>query len=285
MHNKIASDLVVPLQGDLMPSRWAYEALAVTQFKDNFYEKHFYPFEQIQYTANYFRSNSIPFLRGLINKIRNEKIDSVQFSHNIEIIANELQVIANNLNISVPKVELNNKIPTQYSNQIDEIVKFIDRAEKQFNFQYHYAITKRDSVFDSLIKKYGGRENLLRIKQKYFNKQLADVVTNEKEFTEFYLQNNMLVPTRYAIYRLPHLSNGRAHFYAPMKRLGKFYIDTFWFNLAVIWLYSGLLLIILYFDLLRKVIAYFESLRLNRLARRRFMRLLNITEQQGATKI
>ena len=135
-------------------------------------------------------------------------------------------------------------------------------------------------MFEALVKKYGNRDNLLKIKQQYYNKQLADIVTNEKEFSEFYVQNNMIVPTRNAIYRLPVLTNGRAHFYAPMKRLGKYYIDTFWFNVAVIWLYSGILLLILYADLFRKVIAYFESLRLNRLARRRFMRLLNITEQR-----
>jgi hypothetical protein len=35
MHNEIANDKTVPLIGDMMASRWAYEALAVTQFKDN----------------------------------------------------------------------------------------------------------------------------------------------------------------------------------------------------------------------------------------------------------
>jgi amino acid transporter len=41
MHNKIANDKAVPIIGDMMTSRWAYEALAVTQFKDNVYEKYF----------------------------------------------------------------------------------------------------------------------------------------------------------------------------------------------------------------------------------------------------
>ncbi|HOK52221.1 MAG TPA: ABC transporter permease, partial [Bacteroidales bacterium] len=280
MHNKIASDLVVPLQGDLMPSRWAYEALAVTQFKDNYYEKHFYPYEQIQYNANYFRSSAIPYLRNLLSKIEEETKDTAQMQRDMAIVTSEMEVISKYLNISPPTLSTTADISTQ----IQEALRFLDRAEKQFNFQYHYAVSKRDSVFEQLVKKFGGRDNLLKIKQEYYNKQLADVVTNEKEFSEFYLQNNRLIPTRNAIYRLPVLSNGRAHFYAPMKRVGKYYIDTFWFNLIVIWLYTGLLFLILYADLFRKVIAYFESLRLNRLARRRFMRLLNITEQQPTQK-
>jgi ABC-type multidrug transport system permease subunit len=32
----------VPIVGDVIPSRWAYEALAVTQFSDNDYEKPFF---------------------------------------------------------------------------------------------------------------------------------------------------------------------------------------------------------------------------------------------------
>jgi ABC-type multidrug transport system ATPase subunit len=276
MHNKIASDVVVPLQGDLMPSRWAYEALAVTQFKDNFYEKHFFPYEQLQYTANYFRSSSIPYLRELLSKIEERENDSALVQHNLAIVANEIKVISSYLNIVGPAISNTSDITLQVS----RARIFLDQAEKQFNYQYHFAVAKRDSVFEALVKKYGNRDNLLKIKQQYYNKQLADIVTNEKEFSEFYVQNNMIVPTRNAIYRLPVLTNGRAHFYAPMKRLGKYYIDTFWFNVAVIWLYSGILLLILYADLFRKVIAYFESLRLNRLARRRFMRLLNITEQR-----
>ncbi len=62
MHNKIASDKQVPVIGDIMASRWAYEAIAVTQFKDNKYEKYFYPSEKKAKNANYYRSYAIPGL-------------------------------------------------------------------------------------------------------------------------------------------------------------------------------------------------------------------------------
>ncbi len=287
MHNKIASDQTVPIQGDLMTSRWAYEALAVTQFKDNPYEKSFFPFEQIQYSANYFRSFSIPYLKELIDKllIVSEKqsiIDTIYITHQINVISNEIKTIAHYFQINYPAIidslSINNKA------QLFQIMKLLESYEAQFNYLYKYATQKRDSVFNSLIVKYGTREKIIDFKQKYHNKQLADVVTNEKEFNEFYIQGDKIVPLRNAIYRLPDKSNGRAHFYAPAKKIGKFYIDTFWFNITIIWLYSGILFVLLYFDILRKVIAYFETLRLNRLARRRLMRLLNITENQPLTK-
>lgn len=131
-----------------------------------------------------------------------------------------------------------------------------------------------------MIEKLGNKEKLLEIKNKYHNKQLADGLTNEKEFMELSIQDDKLVPQKNFIYRFPLKTNGRAHFYAPVKRISNYFIDTFWFNIIVIWIYSCFLFVLLYFDILRKIIAYFETLRLNRIARRRLLRLLNITEQQ-----
>jgi hypothetical protein len=55
---------------------------------------------------------------------------------------------------------------------------------------------------------------------------------------------------------------GRAHFYAPIKRLGNLEIDTYWFNMLVVWIVSLLLYIALYYNLLRRLLEYFENLRL-----------------------
>ncbi len=46
LHESLTSDEYVPVIGDLMTSRWAYEALAVEQFKNNKFEKHFFSFDK-----------------------------------------------------------------------------------------------------------------------------------------------------------------------------------------------------------------------------------------------
>jgi hypothetical protein len=57
---------------------------------------------------------------------------------------------------------------------------------------------------------------------------------------------------------------GRAHFFAPVKRLGNLEIDTYWFNMAVVWIVSFLLYIALYYNLLRKLIDFIGNLKLPR---------------------
>ncbi len=43
----------MPWIGNIMASRWAYEGLAVSQYKDNEYERLFYDFDQRMKTANW----------------------------------------------------------------------------------------------------------------------------------------------------------------------------------------------------------------------------------------
>jgi hypothetical protein len=59
----------------------------------------------------------------------------------------------------------------------------------------------------------------------------------------------------------PTSKYGRAHFYAPYKLVGNFKIDTYWFNLLVLWLEVAGLYIALYFNLLSKLINSLENLK------------------------
>jgi hypothetical protein len=53
--------------------------------------------------------------------------------------------------------------------------------------------------------------------------------------------------------------NGRAQFYTPEKQIGTWKVDTYFFNLLVIWVFIVLLYITLYYDLLKKGIAFLSK--------------------------
>lgn len=57
---------------------------------------------------------------------------------------------------------------------------------------------------------------------------------------------------------------GRAHFYAPVKKFNNQYVDTIWFNLAVIWMASILLFVTLQANLVGGLICSIERIRINR---------------------
>src|SRR5690606_34408240 len=71
------------------------------------------------------------------------------------------------------------------------------------------------------------------------------------------------------IFQDPMDSNlGRAHFFAPRKKLFGIYYPTLLFNICVIWLMSAVLMITLYFDLFKLAIDSTGNL-ISRLTRKR----------------
>jgi hypothetical protein len=155
----------------------------------------------------------------------------------------------------------------------------LDKAFVIYRNRYTMAVNERDRTYLALVNHLGGEESFLKFKQKYYNKQLAMVVTNEKEIQQFTVHDGEMIPIKDAVYRLPEGNSWRAHFYAPVKMVLNRQMGTFWFNLLFIWIFSALLLGLLYYDIIRKGLNYLETLRLNRLNNLRLNRLIKIAEQ------
>ncbi len=287
MHNKIANDKAVPLIGDLMTSRWAYEALAVTQFKDNSYEKYFFEAESRAKNAGYFRSYVIPGLTEIADDTRdlyNNNTDTLRYENNLMVLNSELRKICKDIGQKEP-VFIDSLTPALYTPVKNSSIKrILDPALAIYRNRYNRAVDDRDQIYYKLVDELGSEDDFLQFKQMYYNKQLAVVVTNEKEIWQYSVHDGEMIPIKDAIYRLPEDYNWRAHFYAPVKYFFRQKVDTFWFNIILIWIFSGLLLTLLYYDVIRKGLTYLETLRLNRLNRLRINRLIKIAEENRQTR-
>ena len=282
MHNKIASRKFVPMIGDMITSRWVYEAMMVSQFKYNKFESQFYSIDQQIRNSIYYKSYEIPELKRITGDCeKTEQVNpySLKLDQNLLLLHNEISKISYDLNIDQPAFIDSLTINTFNSGTVKSINSFLQLVESRYISQYNWSVGRRDSIHSMLVKKLGSEDAFFEYRQRYYNKQLSSIVSNENEVYEFTTYNNEILRNKDAIFRNPYSNSGRAHFYAPIKTIGKLTIGTFWFNLLAIWLYSGILFVVLYFDVLRKVITYFETLRLNRRNKLRFSRLLKVMEQ------
>jgi ABC-type multidrug transport system ATPase subunit len=280
MHDKIGSDKFVPIVGDMITSRWAYEALMVTQFKDNRFERNFFDIERNIQTSIYYRTYCLPELFRLNKEalsLLKTKEDNLKLSDNLKVIQDQVMVISKELDQAVPAFCDSISSPFYSLMLSDKIENYFIQIDKYYKGTYLNATLLRDNNYRKLISKLGNDDGFINFKKMYHNNAVADVVTNQKEISEFVIHQRQIIPVSNAIYRSPMSNVGRAHFYAPEKRLGSMVVDTFWFNLIIIWLYAGFLFFFLYFDVLKRIISYFETLRLNRANQRRFLRLLNIS--------
>ncbi|MHC1703511.1 MAG: ATP-binding cassette domain-containing protein [Tenuifilaceae bacterium] len=276
LHPSLTRKVYVPIVGDIMPSRWAYEALAVEQFQNNLFEKNFFDQELIV-SQSYFRTAYlIPRLQYKLNEcnrfLAEDKRDDPRMISNLSIISNEILALQKATN--QPPFEYQEKLnQREFDEQIfEEAYGYLTFVKQQFNDLGTMAGQKKDSIYASLVEIHG-QENVFKLKQQNHNKTLADWMLNTNEVTKFLETENRIIQKHEPIFMLPDHPWGRSQFYAPMKYFNGHHVRTLWFNLAVIWFFSLLLLITLQADLLRKVIDYFEGMRLNRQSKKEVKRL------------
>ena len=273
MNDHIRTDKNVPVIGDIITSRWAYEGLIVTQFKDNKFEKNFYKVDRISSQASYFESFLIPELQDLskecMQNIDNKKeIENTR--SNFRILKNELVKIKNYSGYQ----------PGTFADSLTYELFTPDIQKKLHNYLSHaelYALTiyrnasdKKDKIFNHLKADLGGIDAFVNFKKQYYNRKVASLVLNEDEILEYKITDNQIIRIRDPIFVYPESKFGRAQYYAPVKWLGSLKIDTFWFNIVRILL----AVFLLYINLLNKLIIYFDNIRLRRFNRRRFLKIL-----------
>lgn len=254
LNKQITHDEYVPISGDFMASRWAYEAMAVYQFCSNDYEKPLFNIEMEKSTASYYSSFVLPELRKNLNICRvnviNNKAPNVD---DLLLIQNEFERMQHNQQVPIfsnPQLLEVEHFDSSAANTIEQYIKM---CEGIFVHRYEIASRKSDSINlsrqNQLDKNY-----FIELKQASFNDALAELMLNRNDVNKIVRSGNHFIRRKDPIYTLPENQFGRSQFYAPIKRIGNWVIPTFWFNNGVIWLMSLILFLTLYFDILRKLI-------------------------------
>jgi len=266
LNQTFSSKKEVPFVGDLMASRWAFEALAVNQFINNDYTKNFYVYDKLISNNSFNYGYLIPALQSEIDAC-NRKIELNQESKKTKkrllVVQKEIQEletiagfkpaeIISKLNLN----ELNEETRLKHKHYLDSLSNF-------FASQYKLHSAHRDSVF-KILEKNITNEGILELKHKHFNKSLSDWVLNKRGEKKLVISSNSFIRKKDPIYIEPTSKLGRAHFYAPVKFIGKIKINTVIFNIMAIWLMSLGLYFTLWHNSLRKLISYFECLNFKR---------------------
>ena len=250
----------VPIVGEMMASRWAFEALAVNQFKANEFQKHFYRSDRSTSIATYKKVYWIPEIQNKITKINNALKDpskKTELEKDLTLVKNELlkeQAFLKNKYKFEGINQLNSK---EYSLAIGASLKsFLELINENYINVDKKAYDLRDKVTQRLIKELGGNEQLIALQDNYTNEALENFVLNKGDFGLNCLEyDGRLIQRKDPIFLDPIESNfGAAHFYAPNKRFMGSLIPTYWFNMAVIWLMGLSLMVMLYFEVFKKVL-------------------------------
>jgi hypothetical protein len=234
----------VPLIGEIIPSRWAYEALAVTSYSDNIYEAPFFELDQKKYETQFYNFGYVNELQSQLETMKSEQKQGEEVNPNhIETIRINLPVLTSYCGMKPYTGDYDYPSLRQYLKDAEQIL--VDRSN---------AISlKADRQISAMVREMG-KDAVLELKRDNFNIKLEDCVIGADQRSMLDVIDGHIVPRMHTIFLTPLNHWGRAPFYSHVKILGSWHIKTLWFNIAVMLLMGVILSIFLFTDWPGKVI-------------------------------
>ena len=264
MHYSITSNKYVPVAGDIMASRWAFEALMVNQFKNNPWQKEFYSIDRESANLSYELNFLIPALFHKISdfeKLNALDTDSPEKNEIITLVKNTIYNSAEDPHSQMPAVP--EKIFGDSLNTT-ALTEFLNRWKSLLVKRTNILINTKDAVYENFKKKGMSGDDIILFKETYYNRSVAEMVLNTNEMTKILETKGSFVRKDSPVYQFPLNKFGRAQFYSGIKRIGPFAIETIWFNVMILWLMTFFLYLALVSDLLKKGIKVSSKFRVKK---------------------
>lgn len=214
----------VPVLGDVIPSRWAFEALTTASFSDNSYEKPFFEEDKEKYSTQFFQHSYLYEMKSQLETLRSKqkKGEETKIDH-MEVIKNSLPTLA-----YFCKME---EYQGDYS--YNSLKQYFEKASDILQKRSNTTTLALDRKMTEMIRKTS-KENMVELKRNNFNLQLETLVTNSTTKKLCNVVDGHIVPNAGFIYLEPFSHNGRAPFYSSTKILGETRIKTLHYNMAIL---------------------------------------------------
>ena len=230
----------VPLIGDLIPSRWSYEALAVTSFTDNQYECERFELDKEKYETQYYNMGLLYELQSQLETQKDEQ------RRGKTATVNHMDVIRTNLPLVTAYCGMQ---PYNGDESYHSLRKYMKEAERILSQRSNAVTLKADAMVSQYIRQ-NGKDALLQLKRDNYNTKLEDCVIGADQQRMLDVIDNVAVPRTGIIFLTPQSTIGRAPFYSSEKIIGSWHIKTLWFNMAVLLLMSIIMIVLLQTDCL-----------------------------------
>ena len=261
LHPAITRQEGVPLIGNIMTSRWAYEALAVEQFENNLFEKQFFPLDAVMSRSTYKKDWWIAAMRERLDKcehllIQNSPSDS--FSTPIRVLnygfTEEAKLHSSNKFLFMDDLQKNH-----FTHQAGlQMRSTLDSLKEFYIDQFNSASEKKEILIGRLTDTPQRTDVFNHEKNKYENESLEDMVRSSNQTDRLVVTNEKIIQRFEPVY---HVNASENFFHAPLfssvKNFAGKQINTMPANIIVIWLMTIILYFTLQVNFFRKVIKMF----------------------------
>jgi ABC transport system ATP-binding/permease protein len=271
LNPRISSPGHIPVYGEIMTARWGYEALAVEQFMNNAYDSKFYSVNKGMSIAEYKKNYWIKNLENKLDYVESNletRTDAEKFASSLALLHHELVheipvikaiPVSHIQKIEMPPVEMLTPANVN-ADAVQKTREFIKILNKIYMRAYNNANDRKDDLIRQLQSTPSGKDSFFELKRLYHNEKLTEFVENNNELDKIIEYRGRLYQRMDPIYLDPQPGFLKAQFYAPRKIMFGNYYSTFLVNAMVIWSFTLLLYVILYFRLLKKLMDLLEQI-------------------------
>jgi ABC transport system ATP-binding/permease protein len=259
----------VPIIAEVMPSRWAFEALVVNQYMNNPYEKQFYDLRKLESVLNYKNVYYLPELKGYVENYRSRVLakDSVPISKaNMELIYNEVKKENNSPFTAAHKLifkDLDKINPKDFNMTLaNDLLIHLNSVHEYYRMSFNRINENIDNKVSQMVNTSENRELYQKFYDDNFNTYLSRFARNDAAPLKLVRLDNKLVQKTDPVYLDPQdrrILSFRSHFLAPTKNFFGGLVPTFYFNLMIIWIFTIMAYIALYYNGLSRFLAFLET--------------------------
>ena len=260
----------VPVAGEVMASRWAFEAFMVTQFKDNKFEKQFYEWDKTMANAEYKRIYYIPALESKLAYCLNNR-SQWKITRNPKMIAslalikneiaNELKIVGDENFKYLDRLAVGKFDSTVYQHT----TRFLSTLKKYYSQKLSAASAEKEKRIAELSDSPAKAKLYEAERMRYVNDAVTDAVLNVSALERIVEYDGKLIQKIYPVYQDEHkpkyFFDFSANLYQPTKHFAGSSWNTLYFNIVVIWSMTTVFFVTLYFDVLKHLVSWLESTR------------------------
>lgn len=254
LHSSLTTKAYPPIVADLMPSRWAFEALAVSHFTKNKYEKKYFAIDKINSDISYKLNFLIPKMTSLLDEWRTITITNKE-PQKIRDLSKTVSNTMKNSLLDIPNTEARiigiENLPL--NQQINKFQNFIDFAKLFYSEYLDKILYKKDLITLEIVHKFDKPEQYINFKNAYFNESIANLVLKNDDSEKLFIHNNKIIRRYEPVFITPENAFGRTDFYSAQKKIGNYFISTIYFNVIMIWIISLILYLSLVFDIINRL--------------------------------
>jgi len=260
----------VPVYGEAMVSRWAFEALAVTHFRDNPHFAPLYNYQKELKQMDYKKTYLLDKLEAKVNFCNHNA-----HTRNIATIARvnqELGILCHTLQEETPlhkNLGIDPPCNLTYANYStaagNKILALLARIKDRYINRSAQVRTAEQAYIRTHISTPAAQANYQASAYAHTNEALEHLVLNDRSDVRITQEGQRIIRKVFPIYHNPEVRapwyNFRTHFFSPTKHFAGVLINTFWFNIGIIWFMTALLYATLYHGTMLRLVRGLESLR------------------------